>query len=415
MSADDEARCEHSGVLQEKNDDREDSRCDHRRQQLDVSDSDEAREAACVLGHDQHDRTPPMAERQGLIAGAAWDRLALRAVTPQTASIRQRECVSVPTDALGPLLRLLGASTRADEWFVLSTCGRTEVYAVTHNSACAALDEDIAAAFRSVHESDLSCPGWTLRTSGVDAARHLFRVAAGVESVILGDVQLLGQLRFAYAKARALNCTGPLLNKLCETALHAGKRARAETGIATGASSMASAAVELAMAALGGLTGRHAAIVGGGQMGRAIAAALGHRYCEHVTVATRDPDFFAAAGGRHYASVVAQSEIATLLARADVLFAASGAMAQVITADAVARAMTNRKRPLLILDLAMPHQVDPNTASMPGVRLVSLEMLERTLQEATRSRSQAIAQVERILDETLSRMLAWSRREHEAA
>jgi glutamyl-tRNA reductase len=356
-----------------------------------------------------------MAERQGVIAGTPWDRLALRAVTPQTASIRQRERLSVPTDALEPLLRRLVASTQADEWFVLSTCGRTEVYAVTRSRACAALDEDIAAAFRGVHGSDLTSPGWTLRTSGVDAARHLFRVAAGVESVILGDVQLLGQLRSAYAKARALNTMGPVLNKVCQTALNAGKRARAETGIATGASSMASAAVELAMAALGGLTGRHAAIVGGGQMGRAIAAALGHRHCEHVTVATRDPDLFAAAGGGRYASVVAQSETATLLARADVLFAASGAVTQVITADAIARAMTNRNAPLLILDLAVPHQVDPQTAMLPGVRLVTLEMLERMLHNAARSRSQAIATVERILDETLSRMLAWSRRMHEAA
>jgi glutamyl-tRNA reductase len=356
-----------------------------------------------------------MAERQGLIAGGAWDRLALRAVTPQTASIHQRERVSVSADALGPLLRRLVASTQADEWFVLSTCGRTEVYAVTRTRASVELDEDIAAAFGGVHGSDLTFPGWTLRKSGVDAARHLFRVAAGVESVVLGDVQLLGQLRSAYAKARALNTTGPLLNKVCQTALNVGKRARAETAIATGASSMASAAVELAVAGLGGLTGRHAAIVGGGQMGRAIAAALSHRHCQHVTVATRDPEFCAAAGGRRYASVVAQSEIATLLARADVLFATSGAVEQVITADAVARAMTNRTQPLLILDLAVPHQVDPATALMPGVRLVTLELLERTLREAAQSRSQAIPRVERILDETLSRMLAWPRRVHEAA
>jgi glutamyl-tRNA reductase len=169
------------------------------------------------------------------------------------------------------------------------------------------------------------------------------------------------------------------------------------------------------MAALGRLTDRHAAIVGGGQMGRAIAAALGHRHCEHVTVATRDPDLFAAAGGGRYASVVAQSETAALLARADVLFAASGAITQVITADAIAQAMTNRKAPLLILDLAVPHQVDPQTAMLPGVRLVTMEMLERMVHDAARSRSQAIATVERILDETLSRMLVWSRRLHEAA
>ena len=250
---------------------------------------------------------------------------------------------------------------------------------------------------------------WPLRASGIDAARHLLRVAAGLESIVVGDVQLLGQLRTAYAIARAEHTTGPLLNRLCQTALHAGKRSRAETGIATGAASMAAAAVQQALRDDDGQAKRHFLIVGGGQMGRAIATALHSRRCENVTVATRDPDAFASTGGTRFASVVPRSAIAGCLSQADVLFAASGAVTQRLTTEAIARSMAGRdRRPMLILDLAMPRQVDPDAASVPGVRLVTLEALERVLSLATRSRSDAVKEVERIVEEALVRMLAWS-------
>jgi threonine dehydrogenase-like Zn-dependent dehydrogenase len=146
----------------------------------------------------------------------------------------------------------------------------------------------------------------------------LLRVAGGVESIILGDVQLLGQLRTAYATAQAQQTMGQLLNRLCQAALHAGRRARAETGIATGAPSMAAAAVQFATTHVGGMARRRVLIVGGGQIGRAIAAALSRQRCEWVTVATRDPEAFAAAGGsRHACAVRSDTAIPALLSQAD--------------------------------------------------------------------------------------------------
>jgi glutamyl-tRNA reductase len=345
-----------------------------------------------------------------------WNRLALRAVTPQTRSLRLRERVSIRTDALGPLLRLLRASARASEWLVLATCARTEIYAVSCEGGSASIDDVIAAAILPVRDDEVSVPEWPLCASGVDAARHLLRVASGVESIVLGDVQLLGQLRAAYATAQAHQTTGPLLNRLCQAALHAGKRARAETGIASGAASMAAAAVQFAARHAAGLAMRRVLIVGGGQMGRAIAAGLSRQGCERVTVATRDPVAFAAAGGTRHACAVRPDAIRALVSDADVVFTASGTGNQLITTQTVVRAMADRTtRTLLLLDLAMPSEVDLGVGQVPGVRLVTLDTLERSIERVAQSRSDAITNVERIVEETLDRLLAWSPRVHQAA
>src|SRR6187399_1442832 len=119
-----------------------------------------------------------------------WNRLVLRAVTPQAGSMRLRERVSIGADALGPLLRLLRASARASEWLVLATCARTEIYVVSREVGSASIDDVIAAALFPVRDVDVSVPEWPICASGVDAARHLLRVASGVESIVLGDVQL---------------------------------------------------------------------------------------------------------------------------------------------------------------------------------------------------------------------------------
>jgi glutamyl-tRNA reductase len=350
------------------------------------------------------------------MANVFWDRLVLRAVTPQTGSIYLRERVSVPSDALGPLLHRLRDSGRASEWLVLSTCGRTEVYAVATENTPSAIEDVIAASLLAVCAKETSPCAWPIRASGVDAARHLLRVAGGIESIVLGDVQLVGQLRTAYAAARAQSATGPLLNRLCQAALHAGKRARAQTGIARGAASMAAAAVHLATTRAGGMKRRRVLIVGGGQMGRAIAAVLSRQLCESVTVATRDPAAFTAAGGTRYASAVPSERAAGLFSEADVVFAVSGTQTRLLTRQLVGPAMADRAtRPLLILDLAMPRQVDPGVAVVPGVALVTLNMLEAAIERATQMRSDAIADVEQIVDETLDRMLAWSPGIHRAA
>ena len=343
-----------------------------------------------------------------------WSRLALRAVTPQSGTMRVRERVSISPEALAPLLDSLRASRSADEWLVLATCGRTEVYAVTSEGASFILDDVIGASLRTVCGADMSFWHWPVRASGLDAARHLLRVAGGIDSVVLGDVQLLGQLRTAYGTAQARRTTGPLLNKLCQTALGVGKRARAETGIAQGPASIAAAAVQLAARHVGGMDGRRVVIVGGGQMGRAIASALSRQRCERITMATRAPDAFA--DGPRHVSAVRPGEIPALLPHADVVFAASGSGRQLITCQMLASAMAQRQtRALLILDLAMPQNVNPNAAVVPGVSLVTLEKLERALQGAARSRSDAVEDVERIVEETLARVIAWSSRVSRAA
>jgi Glutamyl-tRNAGlu reductase, N-terminal domain len=154
-------------------------------------------------------RTAQSLQLRRVMPDRLWNRLALRAVTPQTASMGLRERACIRADALGPLLRLLRASARASEWLVLATCARTEIYAVSCEGGSASIDDVIAAAILPVRDDEASVPEWPICASGVDAARHLLRVASGVESIVLGDVQLLGQLRTAYAAAQAHQTTGP--------------------------------------------------------------------------------------------------------------------------------------------------------------------------------------------------------------
>ena len=151
-------------------------------------------------------------------------------------------------------------------------------------------------------------------------------------------------------------------------------------------------------------------------MGRAIAAGLSRQGCERVTVATRDPDAFAAAGGTRHACAVRPDAILALVSDADVVFTASGTGKQLITTQTVVRAMADRTtRTLLLLDLAMPSEVDLGVAHVPGVRLVTLDTLERSIERVAQSRSEAITNVERIVEETLNRLFAWSPRVHQAA
>jgi glutamyl-tRNA reductase len=281
-------------------------------------------------------------------------------------------------DAPALLQELLGRENIA-EVLVLSTCNRAEVYAVVecfHGGLA-----DVSAVLSAHAGMDLTDHRF-VHYSG-SAVEHLFSVAAGLDSMAVGEAQILGQLRAAYANARALGTVGSRLHEFVQRALYVGKRAQAETGIDAAGVSLVSEALGVAATALPGLEGRRALVLGAGGLAALAVSQLGDRKVAEIAVANRtlakaDRLARAAAAKGIPARAVGLDAIPDELASADIVIACTGARDVVVTAAAVAAAA----KPLVICDLALPRDVDPSVRQLPGVTLVDLESLAERLRQA---------------------------------
>jgi glutamyl-tRNA reductase len=297
-------------------------------------------------------------------------------------------------DALPAFLALLRALDGVREAAALATCHRAEIYLVA--------DDDRAAASIGGSRAGL----WTL--AGPAAARHLLRVACGIDSPILGDGQILGQVRRAYATARGAGTTGPWLNRLFETALCAGRRTRHLTGLGRGATTTPSAAVRLAERLTGGLAGRHVLVVGAGEAAALAARHVARRTPARLLIANRTPSRAEAVAQPIGATAMALDDLAGALAEADVVIAATARPDAVITAAVLRQAMAERPgRPLLAVDLAVPCDIEPSAASVPGVTLVGLARVERHASSDRALRAASVPAAEAIVDEGLGAWEAW--------
>jgi len=298
-------------------------------------------------------------------------------VSHRTAPMGVLERAAVNADDVPGLLDSMGGRNGVAEVLLLSTCNRIEVYAVV-DSFHGGLD-DISAVLSGHAGMDLS-DHLLARHSGA-AVGHLFAVAAGLDSMAVGEAQILGQLRSAYATASARGAVGALLHDLVQQALRVGKRAHAETGIDAAAVSLVSEALADADAALGGVAGRRALVVGAGALAALAVALLRARGVERITVANRTSArasrLVGAAGGGH-ARAVGLDAVAAELADAELVVTCTGSREVVLTAAMVAAAPGRR----VICDLALPRDVDPAVRDLPGVTLVDLEGLAGRLGHA---------------------------------
>ncbi len=321
------------------------------------------------------------------------------------ASLALLERLSVRTADLSGVLGELTARVEVAGVVVLSTCNRTELY------ACC----------RRFHGGVEELVDFLARRAGVAAAElvphlivshddtaltHLFRVAAGVESAVMGETEILGQIRHALSRAEADGAASPLLSRAFRHAIRTGRRARAATGVGTGPSSMPSIAAQRAADHLGGLVGRHALILGAGEMGRAVGAALGRAGVAGIDVAgggsTRAEALAATLGGK----VVASGGLAEALEVADAVFTATTAPGFLIHRQLCASVMARRRhRPLAMVDLAMPRDVDPEAATVPGVALFDLDDLKATAAEVLAERRRHLPDVERLVAGEVERFL----------
>ncbi len=292
-----------------------------------------------------------------------------------------------------------GRFAALSERVILSTCNRYELYVVVDGEVDdpAGLVAEFMSALSGQPRAVLARYGYTL--TGDTAVDHLMRTAAGLESLVLGEPQILGQVTGAYMTAVAAHSAGPVLTAVFQSAIRAGKRARTETGISNNPASLSSIAVAQAQELVGDLSERRVLLVGLGEMGQLALKALRARGIERIAIANRTraraEAAVAAWGGRAYGL----DELATAVAAADVIICATGAPHVLIGRDLVAAGLNGRSADKVFLDLAVPRDVDPAVASLPHVHVRDVDQLQASLDAALAERRQAVPQVEQILAE----------------
>jgi glutamyl-tRNA reductase len=256
-------------------------------------------------------------------------------------------------------------------------------------------------------ELEAARPHFSLR-SGAAAGRHVLRVAAGLESAVVGEDQILGQVRNAYRSASTAREVGPLLHRLFHAALRAGKRARAETDLGRGSHSLAGAGVAFLTRSLGGLTGRAVLVLGAGEMGSAAAMRLRERQVGRLIVSSRNRERTGALAARVEAEALPWEWRRSALSQVEGVICATGAPEPVVPAAWLEEAAKLGGRTLAVVDLAVPRNVEPPTREIASVRLADVDVLSRDLAQDARRRSSAIQAAEQIVEEELQEWLAWT-------
>jgi glutamyl-tRNA reductase len=335
-------------------------------------------------------------------------QIVLLGVNHRSAGVELRERVAFsPAQACAAALELRRRGL-AEEAVILSTCNRSEIYGVSAErpSEAAPAIERFWAAFHGVPAGEFAAPLY--RRSNSEAAEHLFRVAAGLDSMLLGEAEILGQVREAYRAAFEAQSTGPVLNRLFQSALEAGKRVRAETELGTRPMSVAFAAVRLAEKIFGKLRGHSALILGAGTMGEQLVEHLRDRGLGRILVANRTARRGEELARRFGGAAVSWAELETALTQPDVVVASVGAEERVLTRALVERVMAARhNRPLFLIDLGVPRNVETSAAELYNVYLFGLDDLAGIVEQNRRAREHEIPRAEAIVGEQVARFEAW--------
>ena len=318
----------------------------------------------------------------------------------RTVPLELLERTTVTAAALPKALHDLISRPNINEVVLLSTCNRTEVYAVAERFHPAYADiRDFLCDLATMAPEDLQPHLYSQHD--VAAVAHLFSVAAGLESAVLGEHEILGQVRGAWSVAQDEGTARSSLNQLFRHALETGKRARTETAIARSTASVSYAAVEMATERFGSLSGARVLVIGAGEMGEGIVTALARTGLGEVVVVNRSHQRAVELAERVGGKALPLSALADALADADVLLTSTGAGSIVIEAEMVERATAGR--PLLVVDVAVPRDVDAAVADLPGVTLLDLDDLRDWAARGVAERAVEAAKVGHIVAEEVGR------------
>jgi len=323
-----------------------------------------------------------------------------------TAPVEIRERLYLAPSALKAAL-----NQRADlpEFAILSTCNRLEIYAVApaeNFDPLIALIENTSEAPLSSFESHL------YRYSGTDAITHLLRVTAGLDSLILGEPQILGQVASAYEAARQQGATGPMLSALFRSAIRTGKRARTETAISRNPASISSVAAKLAQSFVPNLVSAQVLIIGAGEMAELAVEALRSRGVRRISVISRTLKRAGQLAARWDGQALTFDNLIEALISADVVISSTSAPHFIITPDRASAALSRRPhRPLVCIDIAVPRDVAPEVANLPNVYCYDIDHLQAQFDGAISEREQEVPRVETIIAEEVMAYQAWWQRQ----
>jgi glutamyl-tRNA reductase len=325
----------------------------------------------------------------------------------KTAPLALRERLALTDGAAETLLPELLATPAIQEAVAVSTCNRTELYLVVQDPVEGETAVLSTLALRAgIRPTELLDSIYSLRNC--DAARHLYRVASGLESMVIGESEVQGQVKRAYELALATRTTGPLTNKLFRAALATGKRVRTETAIAAGRASVASVAVDAARAALGDLSQRHVLIVGAGETAELTAQALHAQGVTTMFVANRRRERAIALAQRFGGASGSFDALPAELDRADIVITSTASPHHLVGAEELEVVMEGRRgRPLLLIDLAVPRDIEPECGELPGVTLIDVDGLQAQLASGLTSRRAEARQAEGIVEEEIQTFAGW--------
>ena len=334
--------------------------------------------------------------------------IVLIGISHRTAPVELREKLALLEHEQETLLNALTAED-AHEAVLVSTCNRLELYAVTADAE-RLTDRltDLISRMRGLDPAPLRDAIYL--STERDAIRHLQRVACGLDSMVLGEPQILGQVSNAVTAARLVGAARTILSRLFDSALHAGKRARRETEIGSHTVSIAHAGAVLAEAHLGDFENLDAVVVGAGEMAAAAVHALHVRGLTRITIVSRTFDRARDLASRFGAEAKLWDQLETTIAGADLLVTATSAPDPVIGRALVSTAMSGRlDRPLLSMDIALPRDVDPRAGGLPGVSLLDIDDLQDVVDGTIAHRRSQVPAVERIVTEEMAAFEAWLR------
>ena len=324
----------------------------------------------------------------------------------RTAPVALRERLAFTPEEMPAALAAL--RERFGSGVILATCNRMEAYVT---AAGPESQDDLAGAILRLKgiPADEAPPGFG-RLTGMHAVRHLYRVATGVDSMVIGEAQIAGQVRDAMLAADEQGALDPTLRRLFHSAIGVGRRARNETAIGRETVSVSSTAVQLARRLLGDLSTLTVLLVSAGEAGKLAARHVQEFGANRLLVTNRSPeraqDLVAKLGGR----AIPFAELGDALAEADVVLSSSAAEHYLIDRAMVEAALHRRgERPLLFIDIAVPRDVDPAVAELPGVHVYDIDDIQAIAQENLKTRSGEVDKVERIVEEETSRFAEWWR------
>lgn len=332
-------------------------------------------------------------------------KLSCAGISHQTAPVEVRERYSIAPSQTSEALRRMLAHPGVKEAVLLSTCNRVELYMAGGSTAMEVLATVHVAAGNGSHEH---ARGAFYEAHGADAATHLFRVACGLESMVLGETEILGQVKQAYASAVEAGAAGPVLNRLFQRAFRAAKHARSHTAITRGAVSVGSVAVDLAERIFGELRNCHIMILGAGETSERTARALLSRGARSMIVSNRSAERAAKLAAELGGQAISFDDWGGRLAEVDIVISSTAAPHAIVTKDVLAAPMRRRlDRPLFLIDLAVPRDIEPEVNRIEGVYLYDIDSLQSIAAETLELRKAELGVCVEILDGHVADFIRW--------